>query len=48
MDCMWLSQISLQCVSPLGDRELPGSPAYGYFEGETFTSGSVTYYCEDG
>lgn len=31
------------------DCEPPGAPVHGYFEGETFTSGSVvTYYCEDG
>ncbi|KAL1774841.1 C4b-binding protein beta chain isoform X2 [Sigmodon hispidus] len=28
--------------------EPPGIPTHGYFEGESFTSGSVvTYYCED-
>ena len=31
------------------DCEPPETPVHGYFEGETFTSGSVvTYYCEDG
>ncbi|XP_028620588.1 C4b-binding protein beta chain [Grammomys surdaster] len=31
------------------DCEPPGALVHGYFEGETFTSGSVvTYYCEDG
>ncbi|KAL6079810.1 hypothetical protein STEG23_033901 [Scotinomys teguina] len=36
-------------IFPLGDCDPPGIPSLGYFEGESFTSGSVvTYYCEDG